>query len=292
MTKLKLDESKIRKGKPIGLPYVGSKKKISKKIVEIIKQNFGTDKTIYDLFGGGGAITFECLINGLDVVYNDIDLLIGQAIQLVIDSDRDFLKELIISRDEFYAIKLKEDKTPEDKLKLLVNSFGNNERSYLYSRKYSDAKYVLAMEIIQKHDCFSGYKQTSTFRDVVDKVPELHRIEVLERLEQILQLQNTTSINDFTVNNNSYEHYSDITDSILYLDPEYKSSTQKMYSADRLNVEKFYQWCIELSKSNIVLISEYDMPEEFKCVFEFNKTKSKFKGSSKSKKYEKLFMVR
>ena len=45
---LKLDEKKIRKGKPIGLPYQGSKKKISKKIVEIIKQNFGTDKPIYD----------------------------------------------------------------------------------------------------------------------------------------------------------------------------------------------------------------------------------------------------
>lgn len=52
---LNLDEKKIRKGKPIGLPYQGSKKKISKKIVEIIKQNFGTDKPIYDIFGGGGA---------------------------------------------------------------------------------------------------------------------------------------------------------------------------------------------------------------------------------------------
>ena len=54
---LKLDEKKIRKGRPIGLPYQGSKKKISKKIVEIIKQNFGTYKPIYDIFGGGGAIT-------------------------------------------------------------------------------------------------------------------------------------------------------------------------------------------------------------------------------------------
>ncbi len=29
---LSLDEKKIRKGKPIGLPYQGSKKKISKKM--------------------------------------------------------------------------------------------------------------------------------------------------------------------------------------------------------------------------------------------------------------------
>lgn len=161
---LKLDESKIRKGKPVGLPYVGSKKKISKKIVEIIKQNFGTEKTVYDLFGGGGAVTFECLINGLDVVYNDIDPLIGEAIQLVLNEDRDFIKEIIISRDEFYEIKMKKNKTAEDKLKLLANSFGNNEIDYLYSRKYSDLKYVLAREIVEKHDCFSGYKQTSTFK--------------------------------------------------------------------------------------------------------------------------------
>lgn len=54
---LKLDEKKIRKGKPIGLPYIGSKKKVSKKIVEIIKQNFGCDKPVYDIFGGGGQNT-------------------------------------------------------------------------------------------------------------------------------------------------------------------------------------------------------------------------------------------
>ena len=64
---LNLDEKKIRKGKPFGLPYQGSKKKISKKIIEIIKQNFGTDKPIYDIFGGGGAITAECILNGLEV---------------------------------------------------------------------------------------------------------------------------------------------------------------------------------------------------------------------------------
>jgi hypothetical protein len=44
---LKLDEKKIRKGHPLGLPYQGSKKKVAKKIVEIIKQNFGVDNTIY-----------------------------------------------------------------------------------------------------------------------------------------------------------------------------------------------------------------------------------------------------
>ena len=52
---LTLDEKKIRKGRAVGLPYVGSKKKVSKNIVEIIKQNFGADKTVYD--GNSGKRT-------------------------------------------------------------------------------------------------------------------------------------------------------------------------------------------------------------------------------------------
>lgn len=289
MTKLKLDESKVRKGKPIGLPYVGSKKKISKKIVEIIKQNFGTDKTIYDLFGGGGAITFECLINGLDVVYNDIDPLIGQAIQLVLSEDREFLKELIVPRDEFYTIRLKENKTPEDKLKLLVNSFGNNEKDYLYSKKYSDAKYIFAREIIEKHDCFSGYKKTSTFKKVADKGVQFQRFQSVERLEQLQQLQQA---NKFEYYSNDYKHYSNITNSILYLDPVYNQITQSRYGVDKFDHESFYRWCIEMSKNNIVLISEYSMPRQFECVFEFKKARPTMQQGGRHKKYEKLFMVR
>lgn len=160
---LTLDEKKVRKGKPVGLPYQGSKKKISKKIVEIIKQNFGTDKPIYDIFGGGGAITAECMINGLDVHYNDLDRTITDMFQRVLATDREFLKTLIISRDEFFKIREKENKTVDDELKLLVNSFGNNRKGYLYSEEFSDLNHNLAAEIVKKHDVFYGYRKTETY---------------------------------------------------------------------------------------------------------------------------------
>ena len=131
---IELNEKKIRKGKPIGLPYQGSKKKISKKIVEIIKQNFGTDKPIYDVFGGGGAITAECILNGLEVHYNDLDRTITDMFQRVLGTDREFLKTLIISRDEFFKILHKENKTIDQEVKILANYFGNNRRNYLYSK--------------------------------------------------------------------------------------------------------------------------------------------------------------
>lgn len=132
---LTLDEKKIRKGKAVGLPYVGSKKKISKKIVEIIKQNFGADKTVYDVFGGGGAITAELMINGIDAVYNDLDKTITDMFNRVLHQDREWIKTLIVSRDEFFRILSKDDKTVDDELKLLVNSFGNNRKDYLYGKK-------------------------------------------------------------------------------------------------------------------------------------------------------------
>lgn len=156
---LELDEKKIRKGRPIGLPYQGSKKKISKKIVEIIKQNFGTEKPIYDIFGGGGAITAECLLNGLEVHYNDLDETATSMFQKVVGEDRDYLKSLIVSRDEFFKIHEKGNKTIDDELKLLVNSFGYDRKTYLYSKEMSDVKYNLAIEIIKNHDTFDGYKK-------------------------------------------------------------------------------------------------------------------------------------
>ena len=120
---LMLDEKKIRKGRPLGLPYQGSKKKISKKIIEIIKQNFGTDKMIYDVFGGGGAITAECLLSGLNVHYNDLDKDVTDMFVKVISEDRNYIKSLLVSREEFLTIRDKDDKTVDDNLKLLINSF-------------------------------------------------------------------------------------------------------------------------------------------------------------------------
>ena len=297
---LTLDENKIRKGKPIGLPYQGSKKKISKKIVEIIKQNFGTDKPIYDIFGGGGAITAECVLNGLEVHYNDLDKDITNAFERVISQDREWIKTLIISRDEFFEIKAKENKTTDDFLKLLVNSFGNNKLRYLFNKEISDLKYNLAKEIIEKHDVFSGYKQTETYRKAIRQYDEgkleknkilqqLQRIEQLQRLQQIERLQQLERLES---TNLSYEYFSDVKDSILYLDPPYEDSDQESY-INSFDSQEFYEWAYKMAENNIVLISSYDIPDDrFEEVYSFDKARSTLQGGINNGKCEKLFMVK
>jgi site-specific DNA-adenine methylase len=44
-----------------GLPYMGSKRKLASNIVNLILELNPKCKYFYDLFGGGGAISFEAL---------------------------------------------------------------------------------------------------------------------------------------------------------------------------------------------------------------------------------------
>ena len=283
---LKLDEKKIRKGRPIGLPYQGSKKKISKKIIEIIKQNFGTDKPIYDIFGGGGAITAECVLNGLEVHYNDLDKDITNAFERVISQDREWIKTLIISRDEFFEIKAKENKTTDDFLKLLINSFGNQKKYYLYPKGISDLKYSIAEEIIEKHDVFSGYKQTETYKRTIEKYKQL------EQLERLGQLERLERIDEVKATNKSYQDFSKVYGAILYLDPPYEGTTQYGY-INSFDSQEFYDWAFEMSKNNIVIISSYSISDErFEAVYSFDKAHSNIQSITRNNKCEKLFMVK
>ena len=299
---LKLDEKKIRKGKPIGLPYQGSKKKISKKIIEIIKQNFGTDRPIYDIFGGGGAITAECILNGLEVYYNDVDKDITNAFERVISQDREWIKTLIVSRTEFTEIKDKENKTTDDFLKLLINSFGDNKKGYLYSKETSDLKYNLAKEIIEKHDVFSGYKQTETYKKVTSGLdwdwfnakPEKNKtLEQIQHLQQLERLQRLQQLDEVKATNKSYHDFGEVSGAILYLDPPYEGTSQDSY-INSFNSQEFYDWAFEMAKTNIVIISSYSISDErFEVVYSFDKVRSTLQGGINSKrKNEKLFMVK
>ena len=299
---LTLDEKKIRKGKPLGLPYQGSKKKISKKIVEIIKQNFGTEKPIYDIFGGGGAITAECMLNGLEVHYNDLDETATSMFQKVVGEDRDYLKTLIVSRDEFFKIREKENKTVDDELKLLVNSFGNDRKTYLYSKEFSDLKYNLAMEIINNHDTFENYRKTETYlksRKVFEwqtyktRMHPLERIQQLQQLQQLERLQNI-NINNLEITNHDYTHFSYLSDAIIYLDPPYEKTHLQGYSINNFDSKAFYDWAYKMANKNIVLISSYEISDErFECVYEFKNARNTFSSKScRGIESEKLFMVK
>lgn len=98
------------------------------------------------------------------------------------------------------------------------------------------------------------------------------------------------TIPSLEISNKNYKEFSKIKDSIIYLDPPYKD-TKKVYKHNNLNYEEFYSWCEDMSKDNIVLISGYDMPKDFECIFEFTKARSSLQGGTHKNKYEKLYTI-
>lgn len=78
---------------------------------------------------------------------------------------------------------------------------------------------------------------------------------------------------------------------VIYCDPPYRGTTK--YKTEEFPYEEFYQWCRDMSIHNTVLISEYNMPDDFECIWQ-KETKVNFDSNRTSndinnKRIEKLF---
>ena len=79
---------------------------------------------------------------------------------------------------------------------------------------------------------------------------------------------------------------------VIYCDIPYKGTTK--YKTEEFPYEEFYKWVKEMAEHNTVLISEYDMPEVFKCIWQ-KETKANFDSNRTSndesnERVEKLFL--
>lgn len=57
-----------------------------------------------------------------------------------------------------------------------------------------------------------------------------------------------------------------ITGSVVYADPPYANTTQ--YNGEKFDSEAFWKYMREISRDNLVFISEQNAPDDFKCVWE------------------------
>lgn len=71
-------------------------------------------------------------------------------------------------------------------------------------------------------------------------------------------------------------------------DPPYKSSLK--YSTSPFPYDEFYDWCSRMSKSNKVFVSEYTMPNDFKCIWT-KEIKCTVDKASRTDRVEKLFTI-
>lgn len=68
---------------------------------------------------------------------------------------------------------------------------------------------------------------------------------------------------------NYWELDKDISQAVIYLDPPYQGAKAYGYAnQSKMDYEHFWNWVRELSKNNIVFISEQSAPEDFEVVWE------------------------
>ena len=114
----------------------------------------------------------------------------------------------------------------------------------------------------------------------------IYKERLLNLQEQAVNLQGINfECKDFkSINPNEYDNY------LFYLDPPYKGT--KSYSNQNIDYDYFWDWCRALSRNNIVIISEYVMPSDFKCIWsKERKVMQKSNRILADKTVEKLFII-
>ena len=124
---------------------------------------------------------------------------------------------------------------------------------------------------------FGGYSGYCT------KKTGIQRNYIKERINNILK-QNLDGIKLVC---SSYDALDIPANSIIYCDPPYNDTTKYKDSFDS---DAFWQWCRDKAKEgHTVYVSEYNAPEDFKCIWE-KQINSNLGGTSKTAT-EKLFTI-
>lgn len=209
--------------------YVGSKNKLSKELVPII-QSYIKENTIAYLepFVGGA--------NMIDKIRckNKIGLDIHkELIELLKQAQTDYIFPNCILEDEYINVKNNKENYDEWYVGLVgfCASFG--------------AKY------------FGGYARDSK-NDNSGKWSK-GAINNLNKQRENLKNIKFKCMNFLDIPIEKLHNY------VIYCDIPYRNTTE--YKTDKFPYEKFYDWCRKLSKDNTVLISEYNMPEDFQCIW-------------------------
>lgn len=103
-------------------------------------------------------------------------------------------------------------------------------------------------------------------------------------------LKQSEKLNGLPIFNLSYLDLFVPDKSIIYCDPPYLNSTKYKIDFDH---EVFYNWCREMSlKGHSVFVSEYQMPDDFTCVWEKEMVSSLTKDTGSKKGVEKMFVLK
>ena len=267
-----------KKSLKLGLPYKGSKRKLSAKIVDKILEENPNVEYVYDLFGGGGSISLEFASrdNIKKVFYNEINIAITSLLKEVLE--KGVTKEYYqwISREKFF--KHKDDKDWFGGFVSVIFSFSNDLKSYIYGKKIEKERELIHRAMVNcdkeaikqlnlKVNCSepSIQKRRLQLNSQLTKEKRLRHLESLQQLEKLYLYPFKDKLEFLSKSYNEVDINTPVDKTIIYLDPPYKNTNKY---PDIIDYDELYNW-IRKSKYKIY-ISEYNMPKDFKIVEQYS----------------------
>lgn len=300
----------------LGIPYMGSKRKISHEIIKFILKRHPEATEFYDIFGGGGAMSFIALQipQFKKVVYNEFNPQIVELVRYMqnLPKDKSLYKLGQVYPDKFYEwvsretfAKNKDRKDYYGGLVSTVWSFGNTGKAYMFGKDIEESKRLAHMVVVYKDDVSRKklnslgvhvsksifnlktiYSRRIALKKVVDKqISELGQLDQLEQLQRSQHLERLQQLQQLQLSNLDYKNF-DISkigkNAIVYLDPPYINTAS--YKDKNINYEEFYKW-VDKIKAHVYL-SSYESPMQVVKIMKHNSILATGKND---KVYEKLF---
>ena len=105
-------------------------------------------------------------------------------------------------------------------------------------------------------------------------------------------IKQSVNLKDIKFECKDYKDLDNLSGYVIYCDPPYKN---KLGYQSNFNHEEFYEWVRKMSVNNIVLVSEYEMPDDFECIWEKDilcqvSRQNKTKSNDSNRRIEKLFI--
>ena len=290
----------------LGIPYMGNKRKIASEILSKITQRHNGITDFYDLFGGGGSISFTAIRDyRFKVHYNELNKHIYSLVEYLKNNKELELKFYEwVTREEFHKQinKTNEEADWYSGFVMSCWAFGNNsKKGYLYGADIENIK-RLAHEFIV-NGCLDSMREIGVdipellnidgvqnrrlaFCKEIDilcgksnQIQHLERVNLLEHLTRLQNLQN------LQISNTSYENVliNPNGNPIIYCDIPYKGTGE--YKEGGFNHDAFYEWFANLDYP--AYLSEYDAP--FEKIEMFKHRSSLSATNNKKKVFESIF---
>ena len=247
------------------MKYMGSKAKIAKEILPLILKNCSKEQTYVEPFCGG--LNSICIAEHDKKIANDINPFLIAMWQYLKNYKGQFLP-LYITKDLYSEWRNYYNQEKKKGLKLDYDNF----ESYAlcgwigfmgsFNGRFYDGGY-------SGHDVNGRDYITEQINNTLSQLPYLDNIDF-----------HCGTYYDMVIPDNS----------IIYCDIPYKNTKQYNLSMN-FDYDRFYKWCHEMKeKGHEVFISEYEMPSEFKCIWQKEVTVALNQKITK-KPVEKLFTL-